>query len=71
MKKEVEKKFEYYRGDKAFYEIYVSAAGEWCVAVDSGNYNDRKHFVGFETYEDVYSFIVEELEDGNIPEGLE
>lgn len=61
----------YYRGNTAFYEIYVSAAGEWCITVDNGDYNDRKHYVGFETYEEVYDFMVAELEDGNIPEELE
>ena len=48
----------FYRGDFAWYEIYTSAAGEWCITVDTGNYNDRKHYVGFETFEKVYNFMV-------------
>lgn len=61
----------FYRGYYAWYEIYKSAAGTWCITVDNGNYNDRKHYAGFETYEEVYNFMVAELENGNIPEELE
>jgi len=61
----------FYRGDFAWYEIYTSAAGEWCITVDTGNYNDRKHYVGFGSFEEVYNFMVSELENGNIPEELE
>lgn len=61
----------FYNGYFAEYEIYESAAGTWCILADNGNYNDRKSYLGFGSFEEVYNFMITELEDGNIPEELE